>query len=64
MGSDRQYQKTDWEHIGVGPAEFGNMYRLKVPGGWLVSFVVMEGCPSPTFMPDPTWAWTPGAPLP
>ena len=59
MGLDRQYCQEDWENIGVGPERFGNMFRLKVPGGWLVSFVVQDGCPSPTFMPDPTWAWTP-----
>lgn len=58
-----QVEPDDWEQIGKGPtigSAEGVLYRLKVPGGWLVlhAFERTDLADSMTFYPDPKHEWS------
>jgi hypothetical protein len=44
-----------WEQLDVTPGIF-NVYRAKVPGGWLVAIAFHDG-QGLTFYPDPNHSW-------
>ena len=52
--------KKDWEPIGDGPGYGVTIYRLKVPGGWLIGTGAHDA--GVTFYPDPPHEWD-GRPL-
>jgi len=52
----------------IGTAAFGDIYRSKVPGGWLIyacqvsnDGVYPHAHGGPTFYPDPTHEWDGGS---
>lgn len=53
--------KVKWEELGEMPTS--TLYRIKVPGGWLVRIQGHSGSEAITFYPDPQHLWN-GSPLP
>jgi hypothetical protein len=45
------------ELLGAEPSlRFADLYRTKVPGGWLILIEQRDGCGA-TFVPDPQHKW-------
>ena len=56
MGFNMEIKRSQWKRIGDGGGGHGGMWRLMVPGGWLVE-IAQDDTVSVTFMPDPHWEW-------
>ena len=46
-----------WESIGSVHLDHLKLSRAKVPGGWLVMHITMQGIPTMCFYPDQDHEW-------
>jgi len=51
-------KSEDWENIGIDPLHH-ELYRLEVPGGWLLMMMTATDKCALTFYPDPEHKWNP-----